>query len=57
MYAIRSYYDRGLWAEMIITLVLFTVSAFTEKTDPAKPEKTTIDYFVELRIMYAIRSD
>jgi SSS family solute:Na+ symporter len=35
---------RGLWAELIITLVLFVVSAFTEKTDPAKLEKTTIDY-------------
>jgi SSS family solute:Na+ symporter len=35
---------RGLWAEIIITLVLFVVSAFTEKTDPAKLERTTIDY-------------
>jgi len=35
---------RGLWAEIIITIVLFTVSAFTEKTDPSKLEKTTIDY-------------
>jgi len=35
---------RGLWAEIIITIVLFAVSAFTEKTDPAKLEKTTIDY-------------
>ena len=35
---------RGLWAEIIITIVLFTVSAFTEKTEPSKLEKTTIDY-------------
>ena len=35
---------RGLWAELIITAVLFAVSAFTEKTDPIKLEKTTIDY-------------
>ena len=35
---------RGLWAEIIITIVLFAVSAFTPKTDPVKLEKTTIDY-------------
>jgi solute:Na+ symporter, SSS family len=35
---------RGLWAEIFITIVLFTVSAFTEKTDPLKLEKTTINY-------------
>lgn len=35
---------RGLWAEILITMVLFAVSAFTEKTEPAKLEKTTIDY-------------
>jgi SSS family solute:Na+ symporter len=35
---------RGLWAEILITIVLFTVSAFTEKTDPKRLEKTTIDY-------------
>ena len=35
---------RGLWAELIITVILFAVSAFTEKTDPQKLEKTTIDY-------------
>jgi len=35
---------RGLWAEIIITAVLFAVSAFTEKTDPIRLEKTTIDY-------------
>jgi SSS family solute:Na+ symporter len=35
---------RGLWAEILITIVLFAVSAFTEKTDPLKLEKTTIDY-------------
>lgn len=35
---------RGLWAEMIITAVLFAVSAFTEKTASEKLEKTTINY-------------
>jgi solute:Na+ symporter, SSS family len=35
---------RGLWAEMIITVVLFLVSAFTEKTAPEKLAGTTINY-------------
>lgn len=35
---------RGLWAEIIITGVLFAVSAFTEKTDAERLERTTIDY-------------
>lgn len=35
---------RGLWAEILITCVLFAVSAFTEKTPPEKLEKTTINY-------------
>jgi SSS family solute:Na+ symporter len=35
---------RGLWAEILITIVLFTVSSFTEKTEPYRLEKTTIDY-------------
>ena len=35
---------RGLWAEILITIILFAVSAFTEKTDPAKLIKTTINY-------------
>jgi len=35
---------RGLWAEILITGVLFAVSAFTEKTSPEKLEKTTINY-------------
>ena len=35
---------RGLWAEFLITGVLFAVSAFTEKTAPEKLEKTTINY-------------
>jgi len=35
---------RGLWAEIIVTAVLFIVSAFTEKTSPEKLEKTTINY-------------
>ncbi len=35
---------RGLWAEMLITAVLFAVSAFTEKTAPERLAKTTINY-------------
>ncbi len=35
---------RGLWAEILITGVLFAVSAYTEKTSPEKLEKTTINY-------------
>lgn len=35
---------RGLWAEILITGILFTVSAFTEKTAPEKLEMTTINY-------------
>jgi SSS family solute:Na+ symporter len=39
---------RGLWAEMLIIEILFLVSAFTEKTAPAKLEKTTINYKVKI---------
>lgn len=35
---------RGLWAELIITGVLFAVSAFTGKTAPEKLARTTINY-------------
>jgi len=35
---------RGLWAEILITRLLFAVSAFTEKTAPEKLVKTTINY-------------
>jgi SSS family solute:Na+ symporter len=35
---------RALFAELFITAILFAVSAFTEKTDPARLEKSTIDY-------------
>jgi SSS family solute:Na+ symporter len=35
---------RGLWAEILITAVLFAVSAFTRKTEESKLEKSTIDY-------------
>ena len=35
---------RGLWAEVLITVILFAVSAFTTKTAPDKLEKTTINY-------------
>lgn len=35
---------RGLWAEIIITGVLFGVSMFTPKTAPEKLELTTVNY-------------
>ena len=35
---------RGLWATILITIILFTVSAFTPKTDPEKLRQTTINY-------------
>jgi len=35
---------RGLWAEILITGILFLVSAFTEKTAPEKLEKTTLNF-------------
>jgi SSS family solute:Na+ symporter len=35
---------RGLWAEMAITIILFTVSAFTRKTEPEKLKRTTVNY-------------
>jgi SSS family solute:Na+ symporter len=35
---------RGLWAEILITMILFGVSAFTKKTASEKLEKTTINY-------------
>ena len=35
---------RGLWAEIIISIVLFAVSAFTEKTAPEKLANTTLNF-------------
>ncbi|WP_423127071.1 SLC5 family protein [Gaoshiqia sp. Z1-71] len=35
---------RGLWAEILVTGVLFGVSAFTKKTDPEKLAKTTVNF-------------
>jgi len=39
-----NYTFRGLWGTLIIIFVLFAVSAFTEKTDPEKLRKTTVDW-------------
>lgn len=39
-----NYTYRGLWATLIITLILFAVSAFTKKTEPEKLLKTTVDW-------------
>ena len=35
---------RGLWAEILITIVLFAVSAFTKKTAPEKLATTTVNF-------------
>lgn len=35
---------RGLWGTLLIILVIFITSAFTKKTEPAKLEKTTINW-------------
>ena len=35
---------RGLWATILISIILFTVSAFTPKTHPEKLRQTTINY-------------
>jgi SSS family solute:Na+ symporter len=35
---------RGLWATILISIILFSVSAFTPKTHPEKLRQTTIDY-------------
>jgi SSS family solute:Na+ symporter len=40
----ENYTYRGLWGTVAITGILFAVSAFTKKTEPAKLEKTTIDW-------------
>lgn len=44
----RNFGFRGLWAECIITGILFLVSAFTEKTPPHKLATTTIKYPVKM---------
>jgi solute:Na+ symporter, SSS family len=38
----QNYTYRGFWGTLAVTIVLFAVSAFTQKTDPAKLELTTI---------------
>ncbi|HLF33373.1 MAG TPA: hypothetical protein VI583_03990, partial [Cyclobacteriaceae bacterium] len=35
---------RGLWGTILIILVIFIISSFTKKTEPAKLEKTTINW-------------
>jgi SSS family solute:Na+ symporter len=40
----ENYTYRGGWGTLAITVILFVVSAFTKKTEPAKLEKTTIDW-------------
>jgi SSS family solute:Na+ symporter len=40
----ENYTYRGAWGTLIITVVLFAVSAVTRKTDKEKLAKTTIDW-------------
>jgi SSS family solute:Na+ symporter len=40
----ENYTYRGLWGSLVITFILFSVSAFTKKTDAAKLQQTTIDW-------------
>jgi solute:Na+ symporter, SSS family len=40
----ENYGYRGLWGSLILIFILFAVSAFTKKTDPAKLAKTTVDW-------------
>jgi SSS family solute:Na+ symporter len=46
---------RGLWGTILITVILFAVSAFTPKTAPEKLEKTTIDYKKKLEKFSGLR--
>ncbi len=39
-----NYTYRGLWGTIVVVIVLFVVSAFTERTDPSRLEKTTIQW-------------
>ena len=39
-----NYNYRGMWGTVVIALILFAVSAFTKKTDPAQLATTTIDW-------------
>jgi SSS family solute:Na+ symporter len=39
-----NYTYRGLWGTIAVIIVLFVVSAFTERTDPARLEKITIKW-------------
>ncbi|SPE61369.1 putative Solute carrier family 5 (Sodium/myo-inositol cotransporter), member 3 [Verrucomicrobia bacterium] len=40
----ENYTYRGLWGSLVITFILFSVSAFTKKTDAAKLQQTTINW-------------
>lgn len=40
----ENYTFRGLWGTLLVTAVLFIVSAVTQKTDPEKLQRTTVDW-------------
>ncbi len=46
---------RGLWGTLLITAVLFGVSSVTEKTEPAKLEKTTINWTKKFKPFYGMK--
>ncbi|MGA2986823.1 MAG: sodium/solute symporter [Terriglobia bacterium] len=50
-----NYTYRGLWGTIVISLVLFVVSAFTKKSDPAGLEKVTIKWGGTLEPFRGIR--
>jgi SSS family solute:Na+ symporter len=39
-----NYTYRGLWGTIVVIIILFAVSAWTERTDPARLEKITIEW-------------
>jgi SSS family solute:Na+ symporter len=39
-----NYTYRGLWGTLIAVMVLFAVSSFTQKTDPAKLKHLTVNW-------------
>jgi solute:Na+ symporter, SSS family len=40
----ENYTYRGLWGSLLLVLMLFAVSAFTKKTEPAKLAQTTVNW-------------
>jgi SSS family solute:Na+ symporter len=49
-----NYNYRGMWGTLVIALVLFFVSAFTQKTDPIRLAKTTINWKGSIEKVHSI---